>query len=61
MAFWPEYCIWAVARHVKLELLGEYIAMDVASAVLSPVAAVRALLAAASTHHTSECRHVRSA
>ncbi len=38
-----------MARHVKVELEGEYIAMDVAKAVLSPVAAVSALCAAADT------------
>lgn len=42
-----------VARHVRVLLDGEYVAREVARAVLSPVAAVMALCAAAGTAHKS--------
>ena len=40
-----------VARHVKVLLEGEYVAMEVASAVLSPVAAAIAFCAAAEANY----------
>lgn len=46
----------AVARHVRVLLDGAYVAMEVASAVLSPVVLVMASCAAADAH-TSHVNH----
>lgn len=52
-ASWPELWMMEVARHVRVLLDGEYVAREVARAVLSPVAVVMALWAAAGTMHKS--------
>lgn len=47
----------AVARHVRVLLDGAYVAMEVASAVLSPVLLVMASCAAADAHTTCQSSH----
>lgn len=50
-----------VARHVRVLLDGEYVAKEVASAVLSPVVLVMAFCAAAGADHQSTLLQVNTA